>query len=229
MFYLSLNKKSSQPYYSQIQESIEKAIRSGMLKDNDKLATVSEIATFFDVSVMAPRRAYDELETKNMVYRVKGKGTFVKARPKLMIPLNDFYNTKHFLPNKEWSLKSFITYLSQNRDELELKVQTHLNGYPISYHTYLFYVPVDEMKLKLHNGNVFDHDYIESIIPLDIDHLETDFLAKSASPIDAQILNVNNQDPLIRLSSQAYAKDKTHLFSVENYYPSQFVNFESRS
>jgi DNA-binding transcriptional regulator YhcF (GntR family) len=44
MHYLSLNKKSSQPYYLQIEESIETAIQSGILKHGDKLATVSEIA-----------------------------------------------------------------------------------------------------------------------------------------------------------------------------------------
>lgn len=229
MFYLSLNKKSSQPYYLQIEESIERAIHRGMLKDNDRLATVSEIATFFDVSVMAPRKAYDELEAKNLIYRVKGKGSFVKARPKVIIPLEDFFNTKHFLPTKESTLKSYISYMSQSRNELEIKVQTHLNTYPISHHTFTFFVPLDEARLNLHNGNVFDYEYVETLLPVDIDYLETDFLAKSASPIDAQILSIENKDPLIRLSTRAFSKDQTLLFKVENYYPSAFVNFESRN
>jgi len=54
MHYLSLNKKSSQPYYLQIEESIDGAIQSGILKHGDKLATVNEIAQFFEISIMAP-------------------------------------------------------------------------------------------------------------------------------------------------------------------------------
>jgi DNA-binding GntR family transcriptional regulator len=229
MFYLSLNKKSSKPYYLQIQESIERAIQSGMLKDNDRLATVLEVASFFDVSVMAPRKAYDELENKGLVYRVKGKGTFIKSRPKLVIPLQSFYDTKYFLKDQDWTIKSYISYIHQQRDELEMKVQTHLNGYPISHHEYRFYVPLDEEKLNWHQGNVIDYIYIESLIAFDIDYFETDFLAKSATAIDAQILNIPIHDPLIRLSSKAFAKDKTLLFTVENYYPSAFIHFESRN
>lgn len=229
MHYLSLNKKSSQPYYQQIEESIENAIRSGVLKHGDRLATVNEVAQFFSVSIMAPRKAYELLERKKCVTSIKGKGTFVNARPKLVIPLDTFYKIEHFLPNKDWLLKSYISFMDQEREATEIIVQTHLNDYPVSYHTYIFYVPVDEMRLKLHRNNVIDLNYINTITPIDIATMETDFLAKSASPIEAQVLKVDLGDPLIRLSSRVFGEDGTLIYESENYYPSAYVHFESHN
>jgi DNA-binding GntR family transcriptional regulator len=134
MHYLSLNKKSSQPYYLQIEESIDVAIESGVLKHGDKLATVNEIAQFFEISIMAPRKAYELLEVKKKVNSIKGKGTYVNARPHLSIPLENFYKLEHFLPHKGWTLKSYITFISQEREVTELLVHNHLNHYPISFH-----------------------------------------------------------------------------------------------
>lgn len=229
MHYLSLNKKSSQPYYQQIEESIESAIRSGILTHGDRLATVNEVAQYFGVSIMAPRKAYELLERKKKVTSIKGKGTFVNARPQLVIPLEDYYKIEHFLPNKNWSLRSYITFLDQDREVTEILVHTHLNDYPISFHRFLFHVPVDHTRLKLHQGNVFDLNFINTITPMDVAVLETDFLAKSASPIDAQVLQIELGDPLIRMTALLRSADGTLIGDSDTLYPSAFVHFESRS
>jgi len=229
MHYLSLNKKSSQPYYLQIEESIAAAIQSGILKHGDKLATVSEIAQFFDVSIMAPRKAYELLELKKKVTSIKGKGTYVNARPHLSIPLDDFYKHEHFLPSKDGHLKSYITFMAQEREVTELLVHTHLNHYPISFHKYQFYLPVDETRLQLHQGSVFDLNFINTITPIDVASLETDFLAKTASAIDAQILQIHVGDPLIRLTSLLKSAEGILIGESDSIYPSEFIHFESRN
>lgn len=229
MHYLSLNKKSSQPYYQQIEESIESAIKNRVINHNDRLATVAEVAEFFDVSIMAPRKAYDLLEAKGIVYSVKGRGTFVNARPLLVIPLESFYRAEHFVPDKNWQLKSYISYFDQIREATELLVQTHLNDYPVSYHTYQFVVPVDEVRLKSHRNNVFDLHFIHTLIQDDVATMETDFIAKSATPLEARILQIENKDPIIRLSSKSYSATGELLYTSENYYPSAYVHFESRN
>lgn len=229
MHYLSLNKKSSQPYYQQIEHSIETAIYQGILNHGDRLATVSEVAQFFNVSVMAPRRAYELLEQKKHVTSIKGKGTFVNARPVIQIPLDTFYRMEHLLPNKNWILKSYISYMDQDREITEFYVQTHLNDYPVSYHEFQFVIPVDETRLKMHQGNVIDISFLNTIMPIDIATLETDFLAKSASPIDAQILQVNPSDPLIRLTTKMYGANQEIIGEADSYYPSDYVHFQSNN
>ena len=228
MHYLSLNKKSSQPYYQQIEQSIEMAIYQGLLKHGDRLATVSEVAQFFNVSVMAPRKAYELLEQKNRVTSIKGKGTFVNARPTVVIPLDTFYKTEHLLPDKNWQLKSYISYIDQERETTEVHVHTHLNDYPVSYHVYQFSVPVDQTRLKMHQGNVIDLNFVNTIAPIDVTTLETDFLAKSASPIDAQILHIEPGDPIIRLTTKMYGPNHEFIGESDNYFPSDYVHFESR-
>lgn len=229
MHYLSLNKKSSQPYYQQIEDSIESAIRSGILKHGDRLATVNEVAHYFGVSIMAPRKAYERLEGKKKVISIKGKGTFVNARPQLVIPLDDYYKIEHFLPNKNWTLRSYITFFDQDREVTEILVHTHLNDYPISFHRYQFNVPVDQSRIQLHRGDVFDLNFINTITPIDVAYLETDFLAKSASPIDARILQIDLGDPLIRLTSLLKSADGKLMGESDALYPSAYVHFESRS
>jgi len=229
MHYLSLNKKSSQPYYQQIEDSIENAIRLGTLKHGDRLATVNEVAQFFSISIMAPRQAYENLERKGHATSYKGKGTFVNARPKLVVPLEEFYKFEHFLKDKNWGLKSYITLFNQDREVTELMVHTHLNDYPISFHKIQFFIPVDETRLRLHQGNVFDLNFINTLTPMDVVTLETDFLAKSASSLDAHILRVKPHDPLIRLSSTFKSNDGTLMGTSDGLYPSAYVHFETWS
>ena len=80
MHYISINKFSSAPLYSQLKDSIKRAIADGILQPNDKIPTEEELCTAFNISRPVIRQAYSELISEGIIARYKGKGTFVKDK-----------------------------------------------------------------------------------------------------------------------------------------------------
>lgn len=81
----------TKPLYAKIMEDIEEKIRKRMLTPNDILPSEAEISKAYAVSNITARRALNELENKGLIYRLKGKGSFVREKlsqdtPKLVSP-----------------------------------------------------------------------------------------------------------------------------------------------
>ena len=69
---------SDKPMYEQIEDGIKKAIYEGVLKNNEMLPSVRQLAKDLNVSAITTKRAYIDLEHEGLVYTISGKGTFVK-------------------------------------------------------------------------------------------------------------------------------------------------------
>jgi GntR family transcriptional regulator len=78
----SLNKNSSVPLYSQLHTLLVEKIRSGALLPGDKVPAERELAETLHVSRITARQALDALVESGLVYRERGRGTFV-AEPKM--------------------------------------------------------------------------------------------------------------------------------------------------
>ena len=65
------------PIYQQMVDSVSAAIRSGALKNGQKLSTVQEVSQALNIARGTVKRAYDELEHEGLIQKVQGRGTFV--------------------------------------------------------------------------------------------------------------------------------------------------------
>lgn len=65
--------------YQTILEDIKGKIARGELKENDPLPTQIELSQLYNTSEITSRRALSELVQAGFIYRIKGKGTFVKG------------------------------------------------------------------------------------------------------------------------------------------------------
>ena len=72
--------KSEKPKYQTLKEYLIETIKSEKLKPGDKTQTEIELAEKFGVSRHTIRQAIGELVAEGWLYRVQGKGTFVKRR-----------------------------------------------------------------------------------------------------------------------------------------------------
>ncbi|NPV70110.1 MAG: phosphonate metabolism transcriptional regulator PhnF [Firmicutes bacterium] len=70
------------PLYYQIKETIREAIAGGRFKPGDQLPPETDLTTQYGVSRMTVRQAVLELVNEGLLYRKRGKGTFV-AEPKI--------------------------------------------------------------------------------------------------------------------------------------------------
>lgn len=77
LMYFNVKFENHRPIYVQIGEHIEKMINSGMLVEKSKLPSSRELSLLLKVSRNSVMAAYEFLEDKDLVYTVKGKGTFV--------------------------------------------------------------------------------------------------------------------------------------------------------
>ena len=75
-----IDNKSGLPIYDQIYSQIKSQIISGVLREDQLLPSIRNLAKDLGISVITTRRAYDELEREGFIYTVAGKGCFVAAK-----------------------------------------------------------------------------------------------------------------------------------------------------
>lgn len=82
-----LDKESPVPMYVQIEEHLKRSIKQGEFEVGMAIPSERELTEMFDVSRMTVRQSITNLVTMGMLYREKGRGTFV-ATQKVEQPLN---------------------------------------------------------------------------------------------------------------------------------------------
>lgn len=90
MNYIKIDKTIKKALYLQIKDSIEDAIKQGVLSDNDRLPTESELCEVYQISDIVVKNAYKLLVKQGLIIRVQGSGTFVSTRRVFRFPLKGF-------------------------------------------------------------------------------------------------------------------------------------------
>ncbi len=79
MLPLHVNPSSGVPIYRQIMDQIHSLVAGGVLKEDERLPSVRELAGFLQVNPMTVSKAYSLLEAEKTAYRVRGKGVFISS------------------------------------------------------------------------------------------------------------------------------------------------------
>ena len=82
-----LDKESPVPMYVQIEEHLKRRMKQGEFTVGTAIPSERELTEMFDVSRMTVRQSITNLVTVGLLYREKGRGTFV-ATPKVEQPLS---------------------------------------------------------------------------------------------------------------------------------------------
>ncbi len=86
-----LVEESGVPLYYQLLGIIKRSITAGIIKPGDLLPSEAEICEIYHVSRSTVRQAIGALESEGLVYRRRGKGTFI-SNPKLKRRLDNLYS-----------------------------------------------------------------------------------------------------------------------------------------
>jgi DNA-binding LacI/PurR family transcriptional regulator/DNA-binding transcriptional regulator YhcF (GntR family) len=68
------------PLYQKIVDAIKAKIGSGELGSGDQVPTEAELSSLYGVSRITSKRALTELENEGLIYRVQGRGSFVREQ-----------------------------------------------------------------------------------------------------------------------------------------------------
>ena len=72
---------SSLPLYKKIQDDIKQQIAAGQLREGDRIPSESELTQRYFVSNITVKNALYGLVDEGVIYRIKGKGSFVASSP----------------------------------------------------------------------------------------------------------------------------------------------------
>ena len=75
-----ISNASGKPIYEQITEQIKKQIMNGELNEGDPLPSMRALAQQLRISIITPKRAYEDPEREGFIESFTGKGSFVAAR-----------------------------------------------------------------------------------------------------------------------------------------------------
>ena len=76
---ITVQTKSGQPIYEQIERQMKDAILRGDLAVGEALPSIRVLAADLKSSVITVKRAYEDLEQEGMIYSVQGKGFYVDS------------------------------------------------------------------------------------------------------------------------------------------------------
>lgn len=80
---INIDATSTVPIYEQIYNGIVKLIFAKVLKPNEQLPSIRELATMLKINPNTIQKSYKLLEIENYIYTIKGKGNFVKNTEEL--------------------------------------------------------------------------------------------------------------------------------------------------
>ena len=78
---LHLDYRDSRPIYVQIMDALRQQIASGVLRQEEKLPSVRELAASLSINPNTIQRAYRQLEMEGWIATVPGQGCFVCGIP----------------------------------------------------------------------------------------------------------------------------------------------------
>ncbi len=75
---LKINEQQLMPKYQQLADSIIDGLEQGVLKKNDSLPSIHELAIALNISKNTVEKAYNRLKRAGLVNSFRGKGYFIK-------------------------------------------------------------------------------------------------------------------------------------------------------
>lgn len=220
--HLSIDRSSFIPFYIQVIDALTEYIENTQLPPGHQLPGESDLCKTFDVSRTVIRQALQELEYKGLIYREKGRGTFV-AKPKihegLFQELTGFYQDMVAKGHRPRS-----NVLKQEKVSASPKVSSYLNlepGDPVIQIDRLRYVnqepivlvttylPYDICPELLHEDltNQSLYEYLENEHGLFVARGKRFLEAIVANQIEAKLLKIDLGSPLLLLNSISYLSD----------------------
>lgn len=113
---LQLNYRDATPIYEQIKDGMCRLILTEVLKPEEQLPSVRDMASRLAINPNTIAKAYKELEHEGYIYSIKGKGTFVSSNSSI------YENRKEELMYQFDCVVEELILLSITRDELKKRI-----------------------------------------------------------------------------------------------------------
>lgn len=234
MKYKPLNKSSHVPLYLQITAQLIRMIEDGELKPGDRIASEHELAETLKVSRITARLAIKELFKNGLIYRERGRGTFI-AESKMrnvqgFISFSDNMNERGMRPGSKILLQEVLP-----ADEILAKT-LHLNPSDPVLHLYRLrtadkrpvaiqyaHIPLKICE-ELENESLADESLFQILrTKYNVNPTWTEAVVEAslALPEDAELLKIKPSEPVLVVRGLTFTETFEIVESVRTIYTSR--------
>lgn len=232
-----LDKKSPIPLYYQLKQAILSEIHDESVSDGDILPTEDKFCTHYGISRTTVRQAIVELVQEGVLYRVKGKGTFV-SKPQSPITTNLTCMYSSFISGAQAVDKQAVMCVESagivkcsdkiarelgmetNTDILFVERFQKIDGEVFSYiRSYLPYPLCDQVLETEKFGKTSMYQILKERPESAVGHVERHIYAHLAEEDIAVLLKIEKGEPLLVVFNKGYsAKSGKPVIFEEVYY-----------
>jgi GntR family transcriptional regulator len=210
--------------HRKIYHVLKDRITSGELQPGEKLSKQNTIAEDFKISRVTVQKAINFLKAEDLVYTVKGQGTFVSesidGNSMLDSNIDEYFGFTTNYRNQEMINNRIISFHERHPDEQELK-KLEIYENEIVYDIIRLRSSYDDplrleytiMPKSVIPGITEDileksiYQYIQNELQLEIGDAIRKISAQKPDAYDQKYLNCKQDDPILEVEQQVYLKD----------------------
>jgi GntR family transcriptional regulator len=216
----ALERSNPVPLYYQLKEVLRQQIKSGQLAPNTTIPSEPELVASYQVSRATVRQALTELVNEGLLYRMHGKGTFVRE-PRMEQHVNELSSLTNELQRRgrrpggilllsELARGSSVVRqrlkLAEDEQVIRLERLRTADGQPIAYEVdYIPYLRSSSLYQRVKEvgeGSLYQLLASEGMLPATI---EQSITAGHAQAREAELLRIPGGEAVVRVQSTTFA------------------------
>ncbi|WP_082233240.1 phosphonate metabolism transcriptional regulator PhnF [Halobacillus massiliensis] len=235
-----IDKKSPLPMYYQIEENIKQRISNGDYQPSDMIPSERELSDTYKVSRMTVRQAINNMVNKGILFREKGKGTFVSAK-KIEQPLKGLTSFTEDMQARGMKPSSKLVSFNKigasaelarkfEREEGELVFQIkrirYADGKTMAIEN--SYIPVEllpDLTEQVVSGSIYD--YVEKTLKQSIGKASQFIEASIAEDSQSAMLQIPPDSAILNIERNTFLADGTPFEVVNSSYRADRYKFIS--
>ncbi len=234
-----IDKKSPIPAYFQLKNMLLEQIRDGEYPEGSLIPSERDLGEGLGISRMTVRQALNQLVAEGVLYREKGRGTFVsksKIKQRNIMSFSETVKNRGLMPSTQVLRFEKILNRPDIRDILELQGSEGLygirrlrlaNDLPIGIEEAFIperYCP----HLENHDLKMSFYKLLKEQYSLVVTSMDCSVDAAKATTEEKKLLRLTNAVPVLRITSISYNDSGTKLFYERNTYRSDEYNYNVR-
>src|SRR5438445_8619549 len=229
---VALDRQSVVPLYYQIQQQLLEQIRAGHLKVGDPVPSEQEISARLGVSRMTARQALKSLCSLGIVYRQRGKGTFVAGR-KLEKDFRQLLSCSEEMQERGSQPRSTVLAFERAQPSAEVAAELQLKSEEqilrlrrirladaISVCVETTHLPCKLFPDLLSRLDPAQSLYatLSQLYGIQVDHADEVAEASAATSAEAKLLRIRPKAPVFRFTRTSFLSDGTPVEYVKSVY-----------
>lgn len=236
---MHIDKKSPIPVYYQLKNIILDKIRNGEYPEGSLIPSERDLGESLNISRMTVRQALNQLVTEGVLYREKGKGTYVSKSKIVQRNIMSFSETvkkKGLTPSTHVLEFARITDRPDIKEMLDLSPNDGLYCFKRLRLANDLPIAIEEVFIpEKHCPNLEKHDLESSLYKLlkdeyslSVNYMDSSVEAAKPSREEKRLLGLADGTPVLRISSVSYNDEGVKLLHQRDVYRSDEYNYTVR-